>query len=395
MLIADTDKKEYPSFYAIIPAYVRYNKALSPNAKLLFGEITALADKKGYCYASNKYFSNVFGVDKSSVSHWVQQLIKTGCIKQEFIYADDKPIISERRIYITIPILPSPNNTNKDGSFKIEEGCEFSQQVGEILDPDNTNSVDGMYNTQQEMNIYALESENSEGGGEIIHQGGEKTHHGVVKNFNGGGEKTPEIILQANITRAAAADQILDIPEKPPPEEAATAPPDVSSETVDRLILHFHCLDRSLAFDEVFYPKVLSFLSEHGLGFDYVSWMYDLCSRKNPNSLSGYLFKTLLEPRYVEIYREASRPPPVVTVNCPVCGKGFSSADVSCPECGFEKIHFLDMENVRRAKALRSLAPDKKKAYFDEVENLSAISGMEFSERIDRINAIKQKYGLL
>ena len=45
------------TYYAVIPAYVRYDKDLTPNAKLMFGELTALSNDKGYCYASNKYFS--------------------------------------------------------------------------------------------------------------------------------------------------------------------------------------------------------------------------------------------------------------------------------------------------------------------------------------------------
>ena len=43
------------SYYSILPATVRYNEQLKPNEKLLYSEITALANKNGYCYAKNKY----------------------------------------------------------------------------------------------------------------------------------------------------------------------------------------------------------------------------------------------------------------------------------------------------------------------------------------------------
>lgn len=48
---------EQPTYYAIIPANVRYNKKLSPNEKLLYGELTCLTHQDGYCFATNSYFA--------------------------------------------------------------------------------------------------------------------------------------------------------------------------------------------------------------------------------------------------------------------------------------------------------------------------------------------------
>ena len=46
--------EERPNYYAIIPANVRYSD-ITPNAKLLYGEITCLCNKEGYCYATNDF----------------------------------------------------------------------------------------------------------------------------------------------------------------------------------------------------------------------------------------------------------------------------------------------------------------------------------------------------
>lgn len=63
-----------PSFYAIIPAFIRYNEKLSPNEKLLYGEITALCNQRGYCFASNSYFAKLYKVHKNTVSRWISSL---------------------------------------------------------------------------------------------------------------------------------------------------------------------------------------------------------------------------------------------------------------------------------------------------------------------------------
>ena len=67
-------------YYAIIPANVRYDRNLKANEKLLYGEITALCNKKGYCWANNDYFSKLYNVGKNTISIWIQNLIKCGYI---------------------------------------------------------------------------------------------------------------------------------------------------------------------------------------------------------------------------------------------------------------------------------------------------------------------------
>lgn len=72
--------KPNPTYYAIVTADVRYDNDLVPNAKLLFGEITALANASGVCTATNNYFANLYGVNRSTVSEWVSMLASKGYI---------------------------------------------------------------------------------------------------------------------------------------------------------------------------------------------------------------------------------------------------------------------------------------------------------------------------
>ena len=91
--------KENPSYYAIIPANVRYSD-LKPNAKLLYGEITALSNKYGFCFASNKYFSELYNVNKNTVSSWLSDLKNYGFIIINIERDSNKQII-KRCIGIT------------------------------------------------------------------------------------------------------------------------------------------------------------------------------------------------------------------------------------------------------------------------------------------------------
>ena len=89
------------SYYAIIPAFVRYDQTLTANAKLLYGEITALCNDKGFCFARNKYFADLYGVSNVSISKWINQLKSSGYIKIKMLYKEDSKQIESREMYIT------------------------------------------------------------------------------------------------------------------------------------------------------------------------------------------------------------------------------------------------------------------------------------------------------
>ncbi|TYR75557.1 alpha/beta hydrolase [Rossellomorea vietnamensis] len=88
------------NYYAIIPANVRYDKDLTPNAKLLYGEITALCNEKGYCWAGNSYFSELYKVSKKSISTWINQLSSKGYITSEIKYKEGTKEILHRYLRI-------------------------------------------------------------------------------------------------------------------------------------------------------------------------------------------------------------------------------------------------------------------------------------------------------
>jgi hypothetical protein len=86
-----------PSYFAVIPADVRYCKNLEPNAKLLFGEITCLTQKEGFCWASNHYFAELYDVCERTVTNWLQSLEENGFIE---VHTQKVGMRWDRKIFI-------------------------------------------------------------------------------------------------------------------------------------------------------------------------------------------------------------------------------------------------------------------------------------------------------
>jgi hypothetical protein len=140
------NKKNY---YAIIPANVRYSKNLKANEKLMYGELTALANDKGFCYASNEYFAKLYDVSKVSVSKWVSNLAKNDFIRLKMIYLPKSKQIKERRIYITPPtkksLIPIKEKLNTPHKEKLKD-IYISSINNNIKDNNTTKSKTPIFN---------------------------------------------------------------------------------------------------------------------------------------------------------------------------------------------------------------------------------------------------------
>ena len=110
--------EEKPSYYSIIPANVRYDTELTPNAKLLYAEITALCNEKGYCWATNEYFANLYSVSKTSISKWISNLIQKGYIYSEMIYKEGTKEILNRYLSIVKEPIEEKLNTPIEEKLK-------------------------------------------------------------------------------------------------------------------------------------------------------------------------------------------------------------------------------------------------------------------------------------
>jgi len=139
-----------PSYYAILPASVRYDENLSSSEKLFFAELTALAEKEGFCWASNKYFAELYNVSRSTVSGWVASLREKGHIEVK-IDMKGKEILG-RRIYI-----------DKSSNLRIKKNESSDHSSSRNLSNDGGQNIDHPW------------SEN-------MNRGSQKRHRGWSKN---------------------------------------------------------------------------------------------------------------------------------------------------------------------------------------------------------------------
>lgn len=114
-----------PSYWAIIPASVRYDPKLIPNAKLLYAEITALQEATGYCFATNQYLSSLFGLKPATITTLLKNLADNGYIHVEIVRNPETKEVLQRKISTTakLPVIADPS------PIKIEEG--YSINIGE------------------------------------------------------------------------------------------------------------------------------------------------------------------------------------------------------------------------------------------------------------------------
>jgi hypothetical protein len=118
--------EENPNYYAIIPANVRYAN-ITPNAKLLYGEITALCNKSGYCFATNNYFAELYGVSKVSISKWINELIDNFFIESEIVYKEGTKEILNR--YLRIVYYPIKEKLNTPIKENLKENNTYSNNT--------------------------------------------------------------------------------------------------------------------------------------------------------------------------------------------------------------------------------------------------------------------------
>lgn len=175
---------EKPSYYSITPANVRYDKELKPNEKLLYGEISALSNKYGYCTASNGYFAPLYDAQPGTVSGWISHLKQKGYVRVEVIRDENKMVV-QRRIYIADSMTGRGLPDKNKGGYTTKIETPPRQKSKENITRDNTTSINNSQAEPDKGSTHLSERK------EII----EYLNHKLGTNYRVGAKKNAERMI--------------------------------------------------------------------------------------------------------------------------------------------------------------------------------------------------------
>ena len=122
-----------PTYYGVLPAEVRYHPELNSSQKVLYTEIDALSTKKGYCFASNAYFADLYGVQKSTISAWIKALKDAKVIKVYYDISNGN--VGVRKITHLLKNQNPPSEKSKASLLKNQKynNTKYNNTTDEII----------------------------------------------------------------------------------------------------------------------------------------------------------------------------------------------------------------------------------------------------------------------
>lgn len=96
--------EQFNGYYSVVPASVRDDLDLRPTAKVLYIELSALVQNKGFCWASNKYLADKIALSEKTVEGLLKQLEDHGHIQREITQKGLEETPGIRQIWLVDPI---------------------------------------------------------------------------------------------------------------------------------------------------------------------------------------------------------------------------------------------------------------------------------------------------
>ena len=136
---------EYGGNFTQLPPEVRHCNDLTPMARILYSEIAALTNFKGYCWATNIYLAELYKTDERTIRTWISKLVEFKFINVEYINTDKG---TRRKITLNYTVRGEDGNT-RGVKNSTEGGEDGNTRGGRMETPsliDNTEKINTIIN---------------------------------------------------------------------------------------------------------------------------------------------------------------------------------------------------------------------------------------------------------
>lgn len=112
-------------FWGVLPAIIRHSNKVGHLSKVIYAEITALSNQKGYCWATNAHFEDLFDVSHQTVSKCITELVDAG-----FLNVEDRSGRVQRKLHPVVKFEHPP-------ASKVADPLQVDLQQKNIIEEDN------------------------------------------------------------------------------------------------------------------------------------------------------------------------------------------------------------------------------------------------------------------
>lgn len=142
--------QEFRAFWSVIPATVLDDMQLPANAKILYGFLSSLMQREGYCWPSNAQLAEAMHCSEDVVTRWIAALGKAGHIKIT-VEPNRKTGGKIRRIF---PSLPEPVLQEDAGGYSDKYPSTYSDKNPRVVGQKSESIyIDGKKKDKKKRNI--------------------------------------------------------------------------------------------------------------------------------------------------------------------------------------------------------------------------------------------------
>ena len=136
------------NYYVLIPEKILHNNKLSPFARLIYGELLALANINGFAWISNKKLAEKYDVTTRTITQAVSALEAENLLVTKLIYKSNSKEVERREIYFNAPMENNFMGVSKKSSipygknlpYPIEKNFQDNNTVNNTINNNNNNN---------------------------------------------------------------------------------------------------------------------------------------------------------------------------------------------------------------------------------------------------------------